>query len=165
VTAHGKFSDSPHALARLALYGTIAIYPALHTHALELVLEFPTVVVSTGQSVHAALPLFVLYLPETHNVHAPDSPVLPAGQSKSHAANAVLPAGDAPPAPQDVHAFAPVAPVASDQVPAIQSVHEALPLLVLYLPATHVVHEPAGPVLPAAQSNTHAVRAVLPVGE
>jgi hypothetical protein len=48
------------------------------------------------------------------------------------------------------HVAASVAPVLVENVPAPQSVHAALPLLVLYFPATHAVHGPPfGPVEPA----------------
>jgi len=121
--------------------------------------------VAVPQSVHAALPGLVLCLPATHDVHEPASPVLPGGQSNTHAAKAVLPAGETPPAPHEVQALKTVAPVAPDHVPATQSVQAALPALVLYLPAMHDVHEPTGPVLPGGQSNTHAAKAVLAAGD
>jgi len=38
--------------------------------------------------------------------------------------------------------------------PAPQSVHAALPVLILYLPAAQPLHEPAGPVNPALQLAT-----------
>jgi hypothetical protein len=77
--------------------------------------------------------------------------VLPAAQSNSHAANAVLPVGETPP-PHEVQTLAPVAPVAPDHVPATQSVHAALPLLVLNLPATQADHvPPSAPVNPILQ--------------
>jgi hypothetical protein len=53
------------------------------------------------------------------------------------------------------HTDAALAPTVSDQVPTPQSVHTALPLVVLYLPATQVEHVlPSGPVLPAAHGGT-----------
>jgi hypothetical protein len=105
--------------------------------------------VATAQSVHAALPALVLYLPATHKAHAPGSPVLPGGQSNTHAAKAVLAAGDTPPAPHEVQALA---PAVAEKVPDTQSVHSALPLLDLDLPATHAVHvPPSAPVYPALQ--------------
>jgi hypothetical protein len=115
------------------------------------------------QSVHAALPALVLYFPATHNAHAPGSPVLPAGQSNVHAAKAVLPAGDTPPAPHEVQTLAPVAPVAPDHVPATQSTHPALPVTILYLPVTHAEHVPPfAPVKPALHKQ--AASAVLETG-
>jgi hypothetical protein len=75
--------------------------------------------------------------------------VLPAAQSNWHAVTAVLPAGETPPSPQDMHSLA---PVESDHVPATQSVHSALPLFVLNLPATQAEHvSPSAPVNPALQ--------------
>lgn len=79
-----------------------------------------------------------------------------------HAANAVLPAGDVPPAPHAVQAA--VAPTVPEYVPTAQSVHAAFPLLVLYLPATHAEHgPPSAPVYPALQ--VQAPEAELPLGE
>jgi hypothetical protein len=117
--------------------------------------DAPTVTeyVPAPQSTHAALPVLVLYFPATHRTHAPTGPVLPAAQSKTHAANAVLPAGDTPFTPHAVQASVALTPIvpeyvpaehcvqatlaAPDHVPAAQYVHAALPVTVLYLPATH----------------------------
>ena len=66
---------------------------------------------------------------------------------------------------QPTHAAAAVAPTASKYFPASQSEQTALPALVLYFPATHNAHAPGSPVLPGAQSNVHAVNAVLPAGD
>ena len=153
------------------------VNPALQVQAVTVVLELgafafvghvrqvdevlaPTATeyVAVPQSVHAALPALVLYLPATHAVQAPTGPVLPAGQSNTHA---VLPACETPPAPHGVQALAPVVP---EYVPAEQSVHATLPLLVLYLPATQVEHTPpSGPVNPALQ--VQAALAELDTGE
>lgn len=57
-----------------------------------------------------------------------------------------------------------VADKAADDVPATQSVHGWLPIVVLYLPATHAVHTPWS-VLPGGQLNTHASNTELPAGE
>jgi len=120
------------------------------THVAAAVAPILTENVPAPQSAHAALPALVLYFPATHKPHAPGSPVLPAAQSNWHAAKAELPAGETPPAPHDVHAA--LAPVTPDHVPAAQSVHVALPLLVLDLPATHAEHTPpSAPVNPALQ--------------
>jgi hypothetical protein len=153
------------------------VNPALQVQAVTVVLELgafafvghvrqvdevlaPTAAeyVAVPQSVHAALPALVLYLPATHAVQAPTGPVLPAGQSNTHA---VLPACETPPAPHEVQALAPVVP---EYVPAEQSVHATLPLLVLYLPATHPEHKsPSAPVYPAL--HVQAVIAELELGE
>ena len=45
-----------------------------------------------------------------------------------------------------IHVVAMVAPTVVEYVPAPQSVQTALPVEILYLPATHAVHEPLGPV-------------------
>ncbi len=59
-----------------------------------------------------------------------------------------------------------LAPTAVEKLPAPQSVQAALPLVVLYFPATQAVQEPAGPVKPALQGgNTQALTDVLPLGE
>ena len=58
-----------------------------------------------------------------------------------------------------------VAPIFTEYVPAPQSEQTALPLSTLYLPATHNPHAPGSPVLPAAQANRQAPKAVLPAGE
>ena len=62
------------------------------------------------------------------------------------------------------HVDAIVAPADVEYVPVKQSVHAALPLIVLYLPATQEVHRPpSGPVKPALQ--TQALTAALAFGE
>ncbi len=62
------------------------------------------------------------------------------------------------------HVVEVVASVLVEYVPAPQSVHTTLPLVVLYLPAAQAVHEPpSGPVNPALQ--VQATRAVLGLGE
>ena len=135
------------------------------THVAAAVAPTVTEYVPAPQSEQTALPAPVLYFPATHNAHAPAGPVLPAAQLNTHAANAVLPAGDTPPAPQDVHALASVAPAAPDHVPPTQSEHAALPLLNLYLPASHCVHAPAGPVLPAVHRLLQSSTKELELGE
>ena len=48
-----------------------------------------------------------------------------------------------------------VAPTATEYEPTSQSVHATLPLIVLYLPATHAEQTPpSGPVLPASHPGT-----------
>jgi hypothetical protein len=90
--------------------------------------------VFTGQSVHAVVPLIVLYLPATHPVHGPPlGPVKPGLQVQ--AVTAWLASGEVEPAGQSVHA--------------------AEPVVDLYLPAAHCVHEVV-PVYPAAQFTAHA---------
>ena len=74
----------------------------------------------------------------------------------------MLPAGETPP-PQDVQTLKAVAPVTADHVPAAQSVHAAMPVLILYLPATHAEHvAPFAPVNPAL--HVQAVITVLETG-
>ena len=55
------------------------------------------------------------------------------------------------------------APTAVEYVPAAQSEQVAVPVNVLYFPASHAVHvPPSGPVDPAL--HVHAVKEVLPTG-
>ena len=65
------------------------------------------------------------------------------------------------------HVVAFVAPVAVEYVPVKQSVHAALPALVLYFPATQAAHgPPSGPVDPALQpADTHALTFALPTAD
>jgi hypothetical protein len=57
-----------------------------------------------------------------------------------------------------------VAPVVVEYVPTAQSVHTALPVAILYLPAMHAVQEPpSGPVNPTL--HVQAARAELEIGE
>jgi hypothetical protein len=165
--------QAPDPLKSLYLPATHAVHvppfapvnPALHKQAAITVLETgafeftehathvdealaPTAAeyVAAPQSVQATLPALVLYFPATHNSQAPGSPLLPGGQSNSHA---VLAATETPPAAHAVHALA---PAVAEKVPATQSVQTTLPLLVLYLPATHPEHTPpSAPVNPALQ--------------
>ena len=108
--------------------------------------------VATPQSVHATLPLVVLYLPATHPEHtSPSAPVNPALQLQE-----ALPELETGAFEFEGHVKQvdePLAPTAAEYVAVPQSVHAALPSLVLYLPATHNAHAPGAPVLPAGQSN------------
>ena len=66
------------------------------------------------------------------------------------------------PAPQSIQELASVAPVVVRYLPAPQSVHVAVPVTVLYFPASHAKHvPPLGPVNPRLQ--TQLVSAVDPV--
>ena len=141
------------------------VYPTLQAHAATSELELgafalagqatqvedalaPTVTeyVVIPQPVHAALPLLVLYLPATHPEHTPPSgPVNPALHTQ--AAIAELDTPELEFATHDTHVAEAVAPTASEYVPTPQSMHTALPPLVLYFPATHAEQTPpSGPV-------------------
>ena len=141
------------------------VYPTLQAHAATSELELgafvvagqatqvddalaPTVTeyVVIPQSVHAALPLLVLYLPATHAEHTPPSgPVNPALHIQ--AAIEELDTAELEFDTHDTHVAEAVAPTASEYVPTPQSMHTALPPLVLYLPATHAEQTPpSGPV-------------------
>ena len=120
--------------------------------------------VAVAQLVHCALPVAILYVPAAHGEHAPPSgPVDPALQVQPAAAE--QPVHDAPElAGQAAHIVPNVAPAVGEYFPAAQSVQTALPVAILYLPATHREHTPpSGPVDPALQ--VQAVTAVLGLGE
>ncbi len=111
-----------------------------------------------SQLVHAALPLCTLYVPATQAEHsAPFAPVNPALQE--HAAAAVLETGAFELTGQAKHVDKTLAPTAAEYVPAPQSVHASLPVVVLYLPATHSEHAtPLAPVNPALQVQAATVK-------
>ena len=74
---------------------------------------------------------------------------------------AALPAGEVELDGQVMHVELPEAPTAVEYVPSPQSVQVAVPVKVLYFPATHAVHGPSfGPVDPALQ--VQFVKAALP---
>jgi len=138
-------------------------------HAIHVVaIVAPDVVeyVPPVQSVHAALPVAILYLPATHNTHTPPSgPVKPTLQVQ--AVRATLEIGELELVGHPIQVVATVAPTVVENVPAAQSVHAALPVAVLYLPATQAVHvPPSGPVYPALQGELiQAALDVLAIGE
>lgn len=103
-----------------------------------------------------------LYVPAAHVEHIPSGPVYPGSQGTmiqdELAMEEVEPAGHAR------HVAAVVAPAVAEYMPAAQSSHTALPVVVLYLPATHVVHgPPSGPEKPLLQVHTNTVE--LAIGE
>jgi len=103
----------------------------------------PTVVenVPVPQSLHAALPVVVLYLPATQAVHVPPSgPVKPTLHVQ--AVRATLEIGELELVGHATQVSAAVAPVVAKYVPAEQSVQTALPVVVLYLPAAQAGHTP-----------------------
>jgi hypothetical protein len=109
------------------------------------------------QLVHVALPVIVLNLPATQIAHEPPSgPVNPALHVQLLAAELAF--GELELAGHAMHTVALVAPVVVEYVPVPQSAHAALPLAILYFPATQAVHgPPSGPVNPARQATeTHA---------
>ena len=158
------------------------VYPALHVHAAcavltagdELlvgqVLHVPELVAAPAaeyvfvpQSVHTAAPVTALYLPAAQGEQVPPSgPVNPTLHVQAPIA--------LPPDPDElldgqlVHTPDPVAPGVVEYVPAPQSVHTAVPVEPLYLPAKHDVHGPPfGPVAPALQ--VQLAKVLLPAGE
>ena len=116
-----------------------------------------------AQSVHAALPVVILYLPVAHGEHTPpSSPVDPALHVQ--ATTAVLGLGELELPGHATQADSTVAPAVAEYFAAAQSVHTALPVAILYLPATHDVHvPPSGPVKPTL--HVQAVTAELGLGE
>jgi hypothetical protein len=158
------------------------VNPALHVQALITVLELgelelegqakhtddvvaPTVpeYVPAPQSVHATLPIPVLYLPATHPEQTPPSgPVNPALQVQAPLVELEL--GEVELEGQARHTDDVVAPTVPEYVPTPQSVHATLPPIVLYFPATHAAQVPPfGPVNPALQEQ--ALMDVLELGE
>ena len=107
--------------------------------------------VSAGQLVHAADPLTFLYCPATQAVHVPPfAPVNAALQVQAALAELETGAFEFKGHVKQVdEALAPTA-AEYDAVP--QSVQVALPVTILYLPATHAEHVPPfAPVNPALQ--------------
>lgn len=97
-----------------------------------------------------AEPVGVLYFPATQFTHAPpsgpDDPALHIQLAK-----VPLAAGEFEFAGQTAH-VSDVAPTATEYLPAVQLVHAADPVRILYVPATHSVHVPPfGPDDPALQ--------------
>jgi hypothetical protein len=97
--------------------------------------------VPAAQSVHAALPILILYLPATQAEQTPPfGPVNPALQVQSPAAELAL---------NEIEFEG-------------QSVHATLPVLILYLPATQAEQTPPfGPVNPALQVQSPAAELAL----
>ena len=79
----------------------------------------------------------------------PSGPEKPALQV--HAASTELASGELELIGHAMHVDATVAATAVEYVAAAQSVHRAVPVMILYFPAAHAVHVPAGPVYPRLQ--------------
>jgi hypothetical protein len=89
--------------------------------------------------VHATLPVVSLYVPATHAVHVPPfGPEKPALQVQAASAEPEI--GELELVGHPRHVVATVAPTVAENVPAAQSVHAAVPVAILYLPATQAVH-------------------------
>ncbi len=121
-------------------------------HVVAIVAPTDMEYVPDKQSVHAALPLIVLYFPATQEVHRPPSgPVKP--MLHTQALTTELAFGELEFAGHARHVVAIVAPTDIEYVPAKQSVHVAVPEMILYLPETHAAHgPPSGPVKPTLQA-------------
>ena len=120
---------------------------AVHTEATEAPVAAENV--PAGQSVHAEAPEAAEYVPAGHSVHEePASEYAPARQfTQSVKASDVE--GEDLPAGQSGHTEAPIA----EYLPALQSVHPALPMTILYVPAAQAEHVPPfGPVNPRLQT-------------
>jgi hypothetical protein len=122
------------------------------------------------QSVHAVLPLIVLYFPATQAVHGPPfGPVNPALQAvDTQAVTDELPLGEVEPAGHARHALAPAAgayapttqfvqtvallpPVTPEYVPAEHAKQPGAPTTAEYVPGGQFVHPPPDTYVPAAQ--------------
>jgi hypothetical protein len=117
-----------------------------------------------AQSAHAAGPGSVLYFPAAHAAHVPPfGPVCPRAQRQAE--TTVCPVADVTEfAGQVEHELSAAAPVDAEYLPAAQSRHVAVPVTILYFPATHAVHAtPLGPEYPVLQTQLSTL--VLAVGE
>jgi hypothetical protein len=130
-----------------------------HTYCIKEYFPIP-------HAVQAAEPVVFFHVPTAHAVHVPPSgPVCPTLQVQEvatelglgelelvghtiHAVPVVAPTVvEYVPAVQLVHVVLAVAPVAVEYSPAAQSAHAAVPVTILYLPATQAGHVlPSGPV-------------------
>jgi len=117
----------------------------------------------TGQSRHVEEPLVVLYLPAAQAEHVPPlSPVNPGLQTQL--VSAVDPTADCVLLGQARQVLSATAPVAARYLPAPQSVHVALSVVVLNFPAAQAKHvPPLGPVNPRLQ--TQLVSTVDPTAD
>jgi hypothetical protein len=119
-------------------------------HTLKALAPATPEYVPVGHAVHTVgevAPTVIEYVPVAQFTHAPDelTPYFPAGQS----AHTLAPSNEYVWAAQAVHTVGEVAPTVMEYVPAGQPVHNALPLSLLNLPATHAVQAPpSGPVYP-----------------
>jgi hypothetical protein len=106
------------------------------------------------QSVHAAEPMPLLYVPATHAEQDPPSdPVNPRLQRQL--VERMLPMADTEFDEQLAQVEDAVAPVVAENLPAMQSVHTTEPFSALYFPARHDTHVcPSGPVVPALQAQS-----------
>ena len=97
------------------------------------------------------------------NVKPPSGPVDPSLHVQ--AATDVLALGELELPGHTIHVVAIIAPTVVEYVPAAQSVQTALPVAILYFPATQAVHgpDPSGPVDPAL--HMQAATDVLALGE
>ncbi len=172
------YVPAPHA-THVPPFGPV--YPALQTQAVTTVLrlgelefaghvkqfvtaEAPVEVeyLPAAQLVHPTLPLVSLYVPAPHGEHGPPSgPEYPA--LHVHAKDEELIAGELEFRGHTPQLDAAEAPTVLECVPDPQLVHSALPLAILYVPATHAEHVPPfGPEYPALQA--HAVTSELELG-
>ena len=94
---------------------------------------------------HAAEPVVFFHVPAAHAVHVPPSgPVYPTLQVQEVATELGL--GELELVGHAIHVVPIVAPTVVEYVPAVQLEHTALPVALLYLPATQAVHvPPSGP--------------------
>jgi hypothetical protein len=132
-------------------------------HVVEIVAPVLVEYVPVPQSVHAVLPVLILYLPATQAEQTPPfGPVNPVLHVQAVAA--VLGLGELELPGHATQFDSSVAPCVPKYLPAPQSVHAALPVLILYLPATQAEQTPPfGPVNPVL--HVQAAMTVLELGE
>jgi hypothetical protein len=166
VLEYAPAGHNTHTLALVAP-ATDEYEPAGHcAHVFEPLAPAAAEYAPAGQFVHTALPVAILYVPAAHDVQTPPSgPVNPTLHVQ--AARAALEIGELELAGHAKHVAKSEAPVRFEYVATPQSVHVALPLVVLYFPATQPVHgPPSGPVKPALQiCGIQALTSELPLGE
>ena len=159
-----------HAVAAVLEPGEVE----LPGHVIHTVAPATLEYVPAPQSVHVATPVVPLNFPTTQAVHgAPSYPTL-----QVHAALDALAMGELESLGHPMQNTTEVEPTLVEYVPVEQLVHAALPIAVLYFPATHAEHGlPSGPVAPDTQLQAvttelllgdvepagHAVHAALPV--
>ncbi len=145
-----------HAVAAVLEPGEVE----LPGHVIHTVAPATLEYVPAPQSVHVAAPVVPLNFPTTQAVHgAPSYPTL-----QVHAALDALAVGELELLGHPMQNTTAVEPTLVEYVPVEQLVHEALPIAVLYFPATHAEHGlPSGPVVPTMQ--LQAVTTKLVIGD
>jgi hypothetical protein len=136
--------------------GELAEFAGQCTHVFALVAPTSAEYVPALHNAQAPLPVATLYLPASQSEHGPPfGPVLPALQV--HTVMAVPAVGASEFAGHFVHVALDAAPTAPENVPCPQSLHPALPTILLNFPATQLAQlPPSGPVDPALHLHVEA---------